>query len=336
VEAPEVTVSLEREDPGRLSGAPPSGGNALERTIRPGTRVRLCAANHDPVEPSGAARNQPPVAAAAPRLLLERASRSAQALVDFHGGGFFFSYAALHLAAAERYAVEGRCRVFFPDYRLSIGHPFPAAFDDCYATLAWVHGNADDLGVDPQRVALIGDSAGGALAAGVAQKAVDRSENPICAQILVYPVTDHETRTESARRFSDTPFWKTASNRSMWKVYLRDSDHGRSGGKAPAPTYAAPLHRESFAGLPPAWIEVAEFDPLLDEGRQYAGALEAAGVPVELRLAKGAIHGYDLVEGSPTALAMFEERMAAIQRYFGQHSEEAAPTGRSSTAPRPS
>jgi acetyl esterase/lipase len=320
VEAPEVTVSLEREDPGRLSGAPPSGGNALERTIRPGTRVRLCAANHDPVEPSGAARNQPPVAAAAPRLLLERASRSAQAgrapaLVDFHGGGFFFSYAALHLAAAERYAVEGRCRVFFPDYRLSIGHPFPAAFDDCYATLAWVHGNADDLGVDPQRVALIGDSAGGALAAGVAQKAVDRSENPICAQILVYPVTDHETRTESARRFSDTPFWKTASNRSMWKVYLRDSDHGRSGGKAPAPTY---------------WIEVAEFDPLLDEGRLYAGALEAAGVPVELRLAKGGIHGYDLVEGSPTALAMFEERMAAIQRYFGQHSEEAAPT------PRPS
>jgi acetyl esterase/lipase len=290
---------------------------------------RVAVRRHAVRGPDG---NTTPVLEIAPNDLSGRAP----ALVDFHGGGFFFSYAALHLAAAERYAVEGRCRVFFPDYRLSIGHPFPAAFDDCYATLAWVHGNADDLGVDPQRVALIGDSAGGALAAGVAQKAVDRSENPICAQILVYPVTDHETRTESARRFSDTPFWKTASNRSMWKVYLRDSDHGRSGGKAPAPTYAAPLHRESFAGLPPAWIEVAEFDPLLDEGRQYAGALEAAGVPVELRLAKGAIHGYDLVEGSPTALAMFEERMAAIQRYFGQHSEEAAPTGRSSTAPRPS
>jgi acetyl esterase/lipase len=242
---------------------------------------------------------------------------AAPALVDYHGGGFFLSYAALHLGAAERYALEGRCRVFFPDYRLSVGHPFPAGFDDCYATLAWVHANAADLGVDPQRVALVGDSAGGALAAGVAQKAVDRSENPVCAQILVYPVTDHETKTDSARRFTDTPFWKTASNRNMWKVYLRDSEYARSGGSAPVPRYAAPLHRERFTGLPPAWVEVAEFDPLLDEGRQYAEALAAAGVPVELREVKGAIHGYDLVEKSPTAEAIFEERMSAIHRFFG-------------------
>jgi acetyl esterase/lipase len=211
---------------------------------------------------------------------------AAPALVDYHGGGFFLSYAALHLGAAERYALEGRCRVFFPDYRLSVGH-------------------------------LVGDSAGGALAAGVAQKAVDRSENPVCAQILVYPVTDHETKTDSARRFTDTPFWKTASNRNMWKVYLRDSEYARSGGSAPVPRYAAPLHRERFTGLPPAWVEVAEFDPLLDEGRQYAEALAAAGVPVELREVKGAIHGYDLVEKSPTAEAIFEERMSAIHRFFG-------------------
>lgn len=244
-------------------------------------------------------------------------SGPAPALIDYHGGGFFLSYMKLHLSAAERYAVEGRCRVFFPDYRLSIDHPFPAGFDDCYATLAWVHANAADLGVDPQRVALIGDSAGGALAAGVAQKALDQRENPICAQILIYPVTDHETKTESARKFSDTPFWKTASNLNMWNVYLRGSEHKKSGGSAPAPRYAAPLHRESFAGLPPAWIEVAEFDPLLDEGRQYAEALQGAGVPVELCEVKGAIHGYDLVEHSPTAEVIFKERMAAIQRFFG-------------------
>jgi len=242
---------------------------------------------------------------------------TAPALVDYHGGGFFLSYAGRHLGAAERYAIEGRCRVFFPDYRLSIDHPFPAAFDDCYATLAWLHANASDLGVDPQRVAVIGDSAGGALAAGVAQRAVDRAENPICAQILIYPVTDHETKTESARKFTDTPFWKTASNRSMWRVYLRGSEYQKSGGSASVPAYAAPLHRESFARLPPAWVEVAEFDPLLDEGRLYADALVSAGVPVELREAKGAIHGYDLVENSPTAEAMFKQRMAAIQRFFG-------------------
>ena len=164
---------------------------------------------------------------------------------------------------------------------------------------------------------MIGDSAGGALAAGVAQKALDRKENPICAQVLIYPVTDHETKTESARKFTDTPFWKTSSNIAMWKVYLRGSEHEKSGGRAKAPPYAAPLHRESFAGLPPAWVEVAEFDPLRDEGRQYVEALAAASVPVEMREAQGAIHGYDLVADSPTAEAMFKDRMAAIQRFFG-------------------
>jgi acetyl esterase/lipase len=244
-------------------------------------------------------------------------SGTAPALIDYHGGGFFFSYAALHLTAAERYAVEGHCRVFFPDYRLSIGHPFPAPFDDSYATLSWVHANAADLGVDPQRVALVGDSAGGALAAGVAQKAVDQNENPVCAQVLIYPVTDHETKTESALKFTDTPFWRTASNIAMWSVYLRGSEHKKSGGSEPVPPYAAPLHRESFTGLPPAWVEVAEFDPLRDEGRLYAKALEAAGVPVEISEAKGAIHGYDLVADSKTAETMFNERMAAIKRFFG-------------------
>ena len=244
-------------------------------------------------------------------------SGTAPALIDFHGGGFFLGHAPLHLAAAERYALEGRCRVFFPDYRLSVHHPFPAGFDDCYATLSWVHGAASELGVDPMRVAVIGDSAGGALAAGVAQKALDRTENPLCAQILVYPVTDHETKTDSALRFTDTPFWRTASNRNMWKVYLRDSEYARSGGSVPVPGYAAPLHRERFAGLPPAWIEVAEFDPLLDEGRQYARALAAADVPVQLREVKGAIHGYDLVEDSPTAEAIFQQRIAAIRGFFG-------------------
>lgn len=234
----------------------------------------------------------------------------APALVDFHGGAFCLSYAGLHLTYAARYALDARCRVFFTDYRLSIDAPFPAPHDDCYATLAFVHDNAERLGVDPRRVALIGDSAGGALAAGVSQMAHDRGEYPICAQILIYPVTDHETKTESARKFTDTPMWRTGSNLAMWKVYLRGSS------TTPAPAYAAPLHRESFAGLPPAFVEVAEFDPLHDEGVAYARALEAAGVPVELREVPGAPHGYDLVEDSPTSEAVYKERMVAIQRFF--------------------
>lgn len=243
--------------------------------------------------------------------------RPAPAVVDYHGGGFFLGHAPLHLRYAERYALEGQCRVFFPDYRLSVDHPFPAGFDDCYATLAWVHGRATELGVDPRRVVLVGDSAGAALAAGVAQKALDRGENPVAAQILVYPVTDHETKSASALEFTGTPLWRTASNRNMWKVYLHGSEYARSGGSAPVPPYAAPLHRDQFTGLPPAWVEIAEFDPLRDEGRQYADALRAAGVPVELREVKGAIHGYDLVEGSPTAAAILGERLAALRGFLG-------------------
>jgi len=236
----------------------------------------------------------------------------APAVIDYHGGGFFLPHTATHLRCAERYAVEGRCRVFFPDYRLSARHPFPAGFDDCFATLAWMHAGAERLGVDPARVVLLGDSAGGALAAGVAQKALDEGGLPVRAQVLVYPVTDHTTSSPSALEFDDTPLWKTASNRNMWKVYLR----GRLREGA-APAYAAPLHRDDFAGLPPAWVEVAEFDPLRDEGRRYAEALRAAGVAVELREVKGGIHGYDMIETGPTTLAILAERLQALRGFLG-------------------
>ncbi len=96
------------------------------------------------------------------------------------------------------------------------------------------------------------------------------------------------------------------------------TEYVRSGGSTLIPPYAAPLHRESFAGLPPALVEVAEFDPLHDEGVAYARALEAAGVPVELHETRGAIHGYDLVENSPTADAVFKERSVTIQRFFAR------------------
>lgn len=236
----------------------------------------------------------------------------APALVNFHGGAFCMTYMKGHLDYSARYSRDARCRVFLTDYRLSTRAPFPAPHDDCYATLSWVHENAGTLGVDRSRVALIGDSAGGALAAGVAQEALDRGENPICAQILIYPVTDHESKTESATNFTDTPMWRRSSNLSLWKVYLRGSSTN------PPPPYAAPLHRESFAGLPPAVVEVAEFDPLRDEGLLYAEALKAAGVPTEVHVVKGAPHGYDLVDDSPTAAVIYKERMAAIQRFFAR------------------
>jgi acetyl esterase/lipase len=240
---------------------------------------------------------------------------AAPTIVDYHGGAFFLSTMRGHLDYAERYARETRCRVFLPEYRLSIDHPFPAGFDDAYATLEWVHANAATLGVDRERVVLLGDSAGGAFAAGATQRALDQRGPAIRAQILVYPVTDHESKTGSVRSFLDTPGWTGGSNLNMWKLYLRNTEFACSGGAVAPPPYAAPLHRKDFAGLPPAFVEVAEFDPLRDEGIAYARALEAAGVPVELHVVEGGIHGYDLVPSSPLAAKVLERRLAAIRRF---------------------
>jgi acetyl esterase len=241
---------------------------------------------------------------------------SAPAIVDYHGGAFFLSTMRPHLAYAERYAVATGARVFVPEYRLSLDHPFPAPFDDAVATLAFVHRDAAALGIDRERILVLGDSAGGALAAGVAQHALDQRGPKLRGQILIYPVTDHDTKTGSARDFVDTPGWTSGSNRNMWKLYLRDSDWARRGRQGAPPPYAAPLHRARFDDLPPAFVEVAEFDPLRDEGIAYARALEAAGVPVELHVVAGGIHGYDLVEGSPTAAAILAKRLDAIRRFL--------------------
>ncbi len=239
----------------------------------------------------------------------------APTIVDYHGGAFFLSAMRGHFEYAEHYARETGCRVFLPEYRLSLDHPFPAGFDDAYATFEWVHANAAALGVDRERVVLLGDSAGGAFAAGVGQRALDQRGPAIRAQVLVYPVTDHESKTESVRSFLDTPGWNGGSNLSMWKLYLRDTEFARRQGAVPPPPYAAPLHRADFTGLPPAFVEVAEFDPLRDEGIAYARALETAGVPTELHVIEGGIHGYDLVPGSPLAAKVLARRLEAIRRF---------------------
>ena len=138
----------------------------------------------------------------------KNAGASAPAILDLHGGAFFLSTMRAHLAYAEKYAVATGARVFVPEYRLSLDHPFPAALDDAMATLDFVHRDAAALGVDRDRLIVLGDSAGGALAAGITQRLLDeRGDDPrapkLRAQILIYPVTDHDTKTASARDFVD-------------------------------------------------------------------------------------------------------------------------------------
>jgi acetyl esterase len=241
----------------------------------------------------------------------------APALVYYHGGGFFLSHAPMHLDAADTYVLGARCRLFMVDYRLSTQAPFPASFDDAYAGLAWVHANAARLKVDSNRIAVIGDSAGGALAAGVAQKARDNAELPLCAQILLYPVTDCACATASAQQFVDTPMWTAGSNRNMWQVYLRGCGYRVGASLAQVPPYASPAQCTDLRGLPPAFVETAEFDPLRDEALDYARRLGESGVSVTLNETRGTVHGIDMVPSSPATIAAIGRRVQAIREIFG-------------------
>jgi acetyl esterase/lipase len=233
----------------------------------------------------------------------------APALLYYHGGAFAMSYASMHLDSCERYANDAGCVVVFVDYRLGPKYPFPNGFDDCYDALAWVVREAGNLGIDTSRIAVGGDSAGGALAAGVAQKARDEQLATLCGQLLIYPVMDNTCSTPSATEFVDVPLWNAISNRRMWAMYLSRYGQGE------LPPYAAPGLGQ-LQHLPLSYVETAEFDPLRDEGRNYIDALRAQGVEVVTNETRRTIHGYDGVAGNPIAQESLQKRIRFLQQAF--------------------
>lgn len=231
-------------------------------------------------------------------------------LLYYHGGGFALTYGGAHLKMCQRYASEAGCTVIFVDYRLMPQHPFPGGADDCYLALEWALANAQRLGIDPSRIAVGGDSAGGALAASVSQMCFDRGAAKLCAQMLIYPVTDRDCKTPSATEFTDTPIFNSVANRRMWEAYLCNhiADDRLD--------YASPIHRENFTGLPPAYVETAQFDPLHDEGMAYAERLNGAGIAVELNDTKGTVHGYDAATKSALGEDAIARRVAYLKTAF--------------------
>ncbi|MBU3214686.1 alpha/beta hydrolase [Clostridium estertheticum] len=154
---------------------------------------------------------------------------------------------------------------------LALEFSFPTGVEDCYSALKWVYANANNLRIDANRITVVGDSAGGAPAAAVTQMARDRKHFPVCFQMLCYPVTDSRQITKSVEMFIDTPIWNSPRNAMIWNVYLRNGDNGICFTNA----------RKSFKNLPRVYVEVAEFDPLRDEGKNYADALKENGIEVE-------------------------------------------------------
>ena len=232
-------------------------------------------------------------------------ARPTPGLVFFHGGGWVFGDLESHDGACRTLCREADIRVVAIDYRLAPEHRFPAAADDAIAATAWVAAHAARLGIDPGRLAVGGDSAGGNLAAVAALHA--RAHGPaLRSQVLIYPVTDRRTDTPSYEENARGFMLERDGMRWFFDQYARtdaDRDDAR----------LAPLRAASFAGLPPALVVTAGFDPLRDDGTSYARALTEAGTPVVLMENPGLIHGFiGLAAVSAAAAAALSAIAAAV------------------------
>lgn len=237
---------------------------------------------------------------------------TAPALVFFHGGGWIYGDLDSHDAVCRFLAEQAGVRVVAVDYRLAPEHPFPAAVDDCLAAYDWVLTHADGLGIDPQRVAVGGDSAGANLATVVAQQVTGRTEQPAgvvppAFQLLIYPVVDFVERRPS-RTEMETGFFLTGDFIDLAAGCYRSS------GPDAADPRLSPL-RGKLEGLPPAYVVTAGFDPLLDEGQAYAEAMQAAGVEVTYVCEDGLIHSFaNMVALGTAAPAAMRRAGRALRR----------------------
>jgi acetyl esterase len=205
-------------------------------------------------------------------------------LLYFHGGGFALGDLDTHDDACRLLADAAGVRVLAPEYALAPENPFPAAVEEALAAYRWAVAESERLGIEPSRIAVGGDSAGGNLAAVVAAVA-GGPEPPPVLQLLIYPWLDLAAAEEGSRQRFGAGFGLTNSELGWYReLYLGTGD--------PRDPRCSPLHRGSLAGLPPAWIATAGRDPLRDDGERYAERLAAAGVGVTLRRHAGLLHGY--------------------------------------------
>jgi acetyl esterase len=213
-------------------------------------------------------------------------------ILNYHGGGFVSGDPRQSEWWCSRIAVETGAVVVSVDYRLAPEHAYPTAAEDCYAATVWVAEHAEKLGVDAGRLAVMGDSAGGNLAAVVSLLARDRSGPAIALQVLLYPVVDLVDEYPSEVENANAPVLTKADMDSCEAMYFRGVPDERK-----AEPMASPLRAADHSGLPPALIQTAQHDPLRDQGRVYADALSAAGVAVRLSNYVDAVHGYISIPG---------------------------------------
>tara|TARA_Y100001960_G_scaffold87150_1_gene93413 strand:- start:287 stop:1231 length:945 start_codon:yes stop_codon:yes gene_type:complete len=248
------------------------------------------------------------------RCLLYKPNNTSDVLspgyVHVHGGGYLLGSPEGSDANNLHLCANLGITILSVDYRLAPEHPIPAPLDDCYAALAWMHGNALELRVDPKRIGVGGESAGGGLAAALALRARDEGEYSICWQQLTYPMLDDRTGdTEHPGDPLVGEFvWTRHSNQFGWDSYL---------GTAPREAPQVPARAKRLGGLPPAWIFTATLDLFRDENINYAHRLMAAGVACDLVVYAGACHGFQLVEGTEISRRYREDFDKALRRGLG-------------------
>ena len=232
-------------------------------------------------------------------------------IVYYHGGGWVIGELDTVDRPLRSLANRTGAVVVSVDYRLAPEHRYPAAFDDCYAATVWAAEHAAELGADPARVVVAGDSAGGNLAAAVALAARDRGGPPLAGQLLIYPVTDFDFGTQSYADNGEGLLLQRATMQWFWAHYLGAQDLGKD-------PYLAPLRADSLGGLPPAFVMSSEFDPLRDEGEAYAARLRDAGVEVPARRYEGMLHGFLWTLGAtPSGAVALDDLAQALRSMVG-------------------
>lgn len=246
--------------------------------------------------------------------LINAGAGAKPAILHTHGGGFVAGSAKSGLADLQAIASSLDCVIATVDYRLAPETTFAGSMEDNYAGLSWLYHNSEAVGVDPKRIAVMGESAGGGHAALLALTARDRGEIPIIFQVLIYPMLDDRTGTSVQPKSPiGTLMWTGDKNHFGWRSFL-----GREPGTREVPSRAVPARYDRLSGLPPAFIGVGSIDLFVDEDVEFARRLIDAGVPTELRVVPGAFHGFDGIAAETSLAKDFTSaKLAALRRAFG-------------------
>lgn len=228
-------------------------------------------------------------------------------LIYYHGGAFSYTASVYHKKLAMFYAKLANCRVVFPDYHLIPKHPYPAACEDAIEAYKYVYQHAKELRVDSSKIGVAGDSAGAFLAAVVTNQC-DKNNLPIpTLQMLIYPLAGVNLKTESMKKFTDTPIWRSTYNNRMWKYYFANKEYDYK---------YSPMHMVVPKELPITYIETAEYDCLHDDGILYADKLRDNGIEVIVNETKKTIHGYDSALDAQVSKNNFKKRVTFLKENF--------------------